>query len=187
MAPLPVEFEPLVTDWITAAATAFAALGTIATFVTGLILLKKEASRDSERLDAERRKQARRVHGYAAWQEEARGPQGWVRAGYAYVIANNSDEPIYRIRLPREFVNTTTRYRMLEAGTRQIQPMTEEEVNGLDLADNWRAANPEVELPPIGANVFPIAFAFVDAGNVRWERGNDGSLREGPVRLMPNP
>ncbi|MGW7261697.1 hypothetical protein [Streptomyces sp. NPDC054834] len=166
---------PLVTDWIGAWSMAGAAIGTVAAFFTGFVLLRNEVARDRKQKNLERRGQARLVHGYATWQESVRLGAAWIREGYAYVIENNSDEPIYEVEIPRDLENTATRYGMIVAKGKQIQPMTDNEVRSLGLADASRARD---DLATTGVHVSPVVFSFTDAATVRWTRDSDGRLSE---------
>lgn len=85
----------MASEWLSAAAEVFSAVGTVGAFLLGFILLRREHRREAERSEDERRAQAARI---SAWIEAHRRPDGTREL--LFHIHNASDMPIYDVALP---------------------------------------------------------------------------------------
>ncbi|MFE9427729.1 hypothetical protein ACFYNO_32730 [Kitasatospora sp. NPDC006697] len=166
MTPVPVTPSPLLTDWITAGATGFAALGTVGAFIVGLCLYRREAARDEKQRERERRSQARLVYGYAMIRERPQ-PEGaeTSRTSPAFVIINSSDQPIYEVTLVKPGTRTDSHYTVIHPGGERIE---------------WMGSSDARHLGVGGRLIVPVSFDFTDSDTVRWHRGPQGELVEVP-------
>lgn len=143
-------------DWVSAGADVFSAVGTVGAFTTGFLLLRREFRREADRAEDERRAQAARI---SAWVEV------YVRADgareLAFHIHNASDMPIYEVELPLpgrpegegvEFVG------LVPPGQTIRRPAPPE----------WLRSYGEPE---------PIQIEFLDSAGRRWKRDEQGSLQ----------
>ena len=120
--------------------------------------------------DAERREtqaQARLVHCYAKWENLGRPDRPYAQ-GPAFVVRNDSDQPVYRVRiLAREH-----EYPMINAHDSRAEAMTEDEAKSYGFGGG----------KPVDVGPYPVPVVFSDAAAVRWLR-RDG-LQKAPRELQ---
>jgi hypothetical protein len=146
----------LASDWISAGAEVFSAVGTVGAFLVGFLLLRREHRREAGRADDERRAQASQI---SAWIEAHRRPDGSRKV--AFHIHNASEMPIYEVELPlpvrpaeepaEEFVG------LVPPGQTTRRPAPAE----------WQRSYVEPE---------PVPIEFLDSAGRRWTRDEQGTL-----------
>ncbi|MGC9666855.1 hypothetical protein ACNTMW_09905 [Planosporangium sp. 12N6] len=144
-------------DWVSAGADVFSAVGTVGAFTTGFVLLRREHRREADRSEDERRAQAARI---SAWVEMYVRTDG--RKELAFHIHNASDMPIYEVELPLpgksdgdgvEFVGLVPPGQTIRRAAPQ----------------EWLRTYAEPE---------PVEIEFLDSAGRRWGRDEQGRLRQ---------
>ena len=143
-------------DWLSAFADTFSAVGTVGAFLVGFLLLRREHRREADRAEDERRAQAARI---SAWVELTLKQDG--SRELALHIHNASAMPIYEVELPlpapgneapaAEFVG------LVPPGQTVRRPAPPE----------WLRSYVEPE---------PIQIEFLDSAGRRWSRDEQGTL-----------
>ncbi len=142
-------------DWITAAADVFSAVGTVGAFVTGFVLLRGQHRREAERSEDERRNQAARI---SAWVEVYRKPDGGREL--AFHIHNASDMPIYEVELPLPTASD-------EEQTEFVGLVPPGQTIRRPAPPEWLRSYVEPE---------PVQIEFLDSAGRRWTRDEQGKL-----------
>jgi len=143
-------------DWLSAFADVFSAVGTVGAFLVGFLLLRREHRREADRAEDERRAQAARI---SAWVELTLKTDGTREL--AFHIHNASAMPIYEVELPlpargdetpsAEFVG------LVPPGQTIRRPAPTE----------WLRSYVEPE---------PIQIEFLGSAGRRWSRDEQGTL-----------
>jgi hypothetical protein len=143
-------------NWLSAFADTFSAVGTVGAFLVGFLLLRREHSREAGRADDERRAQAERI---SAWIELTRKLDG--SRELAFHIHNASSTPIYEVELPlpaRGGEETRSEFVGLVPPGQTIQRPAPGE---------WLRSYVEPE---------PVQIEFLDSAGRRWSRDEQGTL-----------
>jgi hypothetical protein len=155
----------LASDWISAGAEVFSAVGTVGAFLLAFGLLRREHRREAERAEDQRRAQASQI---SAWVEALRRPDGAREV--AFHIHNASDMPIYEVALPlpapageepaEEFIG------LVPPGQTIRRPAPA----------GWRRSYTGPE---------PVQVEFLDSAGRRWTRDEQGTLARGNRDSQP--
>ncbi|GAB1690798.1 hypothetical protein [Krasilnikovia sp. M28-CT-15] len=143
-------------DWLSAFADVFSAVGTVGAFLVGFLLLRREHRREADRAEDERRAQAARI---SAWVELIRKVDGGREL--AFHIHNASDMPIYEVELPmptRDGEEPGSEFVGLVPPGRTVQRAAPQD---------WLRTYVEPE---------PVEIEFLDSAGRRWSRDEQGSL-----------
>jgi hypothetical protein len=143
-------------DWLSAFADVFSAVGTVGAFLLGFFLLRREHHRDADRAVHQRRAQAERI---SAWVELIRKLDGGREL--AFHIHNASDMPIYEVELPlpaREGEQESSEFIGLVPPGQTVQRSA---------PTDWLRTYVEPE---------PVQIEFLDSAGRRWSRDEQGSL-----------
>lgn len=143
-------------DWVSAAADVFSAIGTVGAFGTGFVLLRREHRRDADREEEALRAQAARV---SAWVEAYSRPDG-VRE-LALHVHNASDMPIYEVELPLPAPageESRTEFIGLVPPSQTVRRAAPRE---------WLRSYVEPE---------PVEIGFLDSAGHQWSRDEQGKL-----------
>ena len=152
----------MASDWVSAGAETFSAVGTVGAFLVGFLLLRREHRREAERAEDERRAQASHI---SAWVEMYRRPDGTRQV--AFHIHNASQMPIYEVELPQPVPS---------------QPEPAEEFIGLvPPGQTVRRAAP-AEWQRTYVEPEPVQIEFLDSAGRRWVRDEQGSLAPADLR-----
>ena len=151
------------TNWWEVSAGWAGAAGSLAAVAVALYIAVR-GWRDAERREIQA--QARLVHCYAKW-EIMDLPNLSYAEGPAFVVRNDSDQPIYRVRILRR----EQEYPMINAHDSRVETMTGDEPKsyGFDVGKST------------DAGPYPVSVVFSDAAAVRWLR-RDG-LQKAPRGL----
>jgi hypothetical protein len=143
-------------NWLSAFADMFSAVGTVGAFLLGFLLLRREHHREDDRAEDERRSQAERI---SAWVEMIAKIDGGREL--AFHIHNASSMPIYEVELPLparadeeariEFVG------LVPPGQTVNRPAP----------SDWYRSYVEPE---------PVQIEFLDSAGRRWSRDEQGTL-----------
>ncbi|HET6483515.1 MAG TPA: hypothetical protein VFG35_26230 [Actinoplanes sp.] len=143
-------------DWLSAFADVFSAVGTVGAFLVGFLLLRREHHREAGRAEDARRAQAERI---SAWVELTRKPDGGREL--AFHIHNASAMPIYEVELPlpaRENEESSSEFiGLVPPGSTVQRPAP----------PDWMRTYVEPE---------PVQIEFLDSGGRRWSRDEQGAI-----------
>ena len=142
--------------WLSAAADAFSAVGTVGAFVVGFVLLRREHHREADRAEDERRAQAARI---SAWVEIIRKVDG--SRELAFHIHNASAMPIYEVELP------LPARRDEEPGAEFVGLVPPGQTVKRPAPATWLRSYVEPE---------PVQIEFLDSAGRRWSRDEQGAL-----------
>jgi hypothetical protein len=146
----------LVSDWLSAFADVFSAVGTVGAFLLGFFLLRREHRREADRAEDERRAQAERI---SAWVELTWKADGSRELDFH--IHNASAMPIYEVELPlpaRGGEEPGSEFVGLAPPGRTVQRSAPAE---------WLRSYVEPE---------PVQIEFLDSAGRRWSRDEQGTL-----------
>jgi hypothetical protein len=152
-----------VPDWL-------AAIGTLAAFAVALRLLAKELAARRDQEEDRRRAQARLVNAWPTmrWRESDGEAEGWS------VVRNDSDEPIYQVKLtvvPRDsrFASDP------EAARGQAQTIEDDWMGVLprQTREGWLPAEWKLSTWYVA-----MGLSFTDSQGRRWKRLPNGTLTE---------
>lgn len=143
-------------DWLSAFADTFSAVGTVGAFCVGFLLLRREHHREADRAEDERRAQAERI---SAWIELTTKLDGGREL--AFHVHNASAMPIYEVELPlpaRGDEEARSEFVGLVPPGRTVQRPAPAE---------WLRSYVEPE---------PVQIEFLDRAGRRWSRDEQGTL-----------
>jgi hypothetical protein len=143
-------------DWLSAFADVFAAVGTVGAFLVGFLLLRREHRREANRAEDERRAQAERI---SAWVELVRKLDGGREL--AFHIHNASDMPIYEVELPMPARAGD------EPGSEFVGLVPPGQTVQRAAPADWLRTYVEPE---------PVQIEFLDSAGRRWSRDEQGAL-----------
>ncbi len=143
-------------DWLSAFADAFSAIGTVGAFLIGFLLLRREQRREADRTEDERRAQAERI---SAWVELSRKVDG--SRELAFHIHNASAMPIYEVELPLPARGDE------DAGSEFVGLVPPGQTVLRSAPAEWRRTYIEPE---------PVQIEFLDSAGRRWSRDEQGTL-----------
>ena len=144
-------------DWLSAGADVFSAVGTVGAFLVGFLLLRREHRREADRAEDERRAQAERI---SAWVEAYRKPDG--SRELAFHIHNASAHADLRGRAAAADPSAT-RSRAAEFVGLVPPGQTIQRAAPADWLRSY--VDPE-----------PVQIEFLDSAGRRWSRDEQGSL-----------
>ena len=143
-------------DWLSAFADAFSAVGTVGAFFIGFMLLRREQRREADRTEDERRAQAERI---SAWVELSRKVDGGREL--LFHIHNASAMPIYEVELPLPARGEE------DAGSEFVGLVPPGQTVQRPAPAEWRRTYIEPE---------PVQIEFLDSAGRRWSRDEQGTL-----------
>ncbi|GAA0532610.1 hypothetical protein GCM10010172_11730 [Paractinoplanes ferrugineus] len=143
-------------NWLSAFADVFSAVGTVGAFALGFLLLRREHRREADRAEDERRSQAEQI---SAWVEMTHKLEGGREL--LFHIHNASAMPIYEVELPlpaRDGEEPRSEFVGLVPPGRTVQRAAPGE---------WVRSYVEPE---------PVQIEFLDSAGRRWSRDEQGAL-----------
>lgn len=143
-------------DWLSAFADVFSAVGTVGAFLVGFLLLRREHHREADRAEDERRAQAERI---SAWVELIHKIDG--SRELAFHIHNASAMPIYEVELPLPARDDE------DAGTEFVGLVPPGQTIKRHAPTDWLRSYVEPE---------PVQIEFLDSAGRRWSRDEQGTL-----------
>jgi hypothetical protein len=143
-------------DWLSAFADVFSAVGTVGAFLVGFLLLRREHRREAGRAEDQRRTQAERI---SAWVELSRKVDGG--RDLAFHIHNASDMPIYDVELPMPARGGE------DPGSEFVGLVPPGQTVQRAAPSDWLRTYVEPE---------PVQIEFLDSAGRRWSRDEQGSL-----------
>lgn len=143
-------------DWLSAFADVFSAVGTVGAFALGFLLLRREHRREADRTEEEHRAQAEQI---SAWVEVTQRLEG--RRELAFHIHNASAMPIYEVELPLPARGGE------EPGSEFVGFVPPGQTVQRAAPGEWLRSYVQPE---------PVQIEFLDSAGRRWSRDEQGSL-----------